>query len=66
MGQHKHNKTAVAAKNGELTPKPPRIGKREAERRLRAHVIDHLFKEGLTIGCKQTSEHSTVQKPLGD
>lgn len=34
MGQHKRNPTAIAAKNGELPPKPKPIGKREAERLL--------------------------------
>ena len=34
MGQHKHNPTAIAAKNGELPPKPKKMGKCEAERRL--------------------------------
>lgn len=34
MGQHKHNPTAIAAKNGELPPKPEKTGKREAERML--------------------------------
>lgn len=32
MGQHKHNPTAIAAKNGELPPKPKKMGKREWER----------------------------------
>lgn len=32
MGQHKHNPTAIAAKNGELPPKPKKMGKRELER----------------------------------
>lgn len=34
MGQHKYNPTAIAAKNGELPPKPKKMGKREAERML--------------------------------
>lgn len=34
MSEHKHNPTAIAAKNGELPPKPKPIGKREAERLL--------------------------------
>lgn len=32
MGQHKHNPTAIAAKNGELPPKPEKMVKREFER----------------------------------
>lgn len=38
MGQHKYNPTAQAAKRGELPPKPPRMGKRELERRATALV----------------------------
>lgn len=34
MGQHKHNPTAIAAKNGELPPKPKKMGKREWERMI--------------------------------
>lgn len=34
MGEHKHNPTAIAAKNGELKPKPKGMGKRETERYL--------------------------------
>ena len=34
MGQHKHNPTAIAAKNGELPPKPKRMSKRERDRLL--------------------------------
>jgi hypothetical protein len=36
MGQHKYNPTAVAAKNGELPPKPKKMSKREQERELYA------------------------------
>jgi len=39
MGQHKYNPTALAAKRGELPPKPPRMGKRDLYRRVMA-VID--------------------------
>ena len=38
MGQHKHNPTAIAAKNGELPPKKPKMSKREREA-LMAAVI---------------------------
>lgn len=34
MGHHKHNPTAIAAKNGELPSKPKKMGKRERERLL--------------------------------
>ena len=29
MGEHKHNPTAIAAKNGELPAKPKKMSKRE-------------------------------------
>ena len=38
MGHHKHNPTAIAAKNGELPPKPKKMGKREAERLLMREI----------------------------
>lgn len=38
MGQHKHNPTAIAAKNGELPPKPKPMGKREWERMLMREI----------------------------
>ena len=38
MGQHKHNPTAIAAKNGELPPKPKPIGKRERERLIAREI----------------------------
>lgn len=34
MGQHKTNPTAIAAKRGELPPKPKPMSKRETERLL--------------------------------
>lgn len=34
MGHHKHNPTAIAAKNGDIEPKPQKLGKRERERLL--------------------------------
>lgn len=42
MGQHKYNPTAIAAKNGELPPKPKMMGKRERERTIIREI------EGLT------------------
>ena len=38
MGQHKYNPTAIVAKNGELPPKPKKMGKREAERLLMSRI----------------------------
>ena len=44
MGQHKYNPTAIAAKNGELPPKPKQMNKREAERLLYAKCAEILYK----------------------
>jgi hypothetical protein len=44
MGQHKYNPTAIAAKNGELPPKPKKMGKRESERLLYAKCQEILYR----------------------
>ena len=38
MGQAKYNSTAIAAKKGELPPRPPKMPKRELERLLYLHA----------------------------
>lgn len=38
MGQHKYNKTAIAAKNGELPPKEKPMSKRERERMIMREI----------------------------
>ena len=45
MGQHKHNPTAIAAKEGKLPPKPPKLSKAEYERELRGALWGALFKK---------------------
>ncbi|MBQ9168894.1 MAG: hypothetical protein IJX67_10890 [Oscillospiraceae bacterium] len=45
MGEHKHNPTAIAAKNGELPPKKKPMSKREQDAWLRQVIAD---KTGLT------------------
>lgn len=42
MGEHKHNKTALAAKNGELPPKKKPISKKETENLLQMYIRDKL------------------------
>lgn len=44
MGQHKHNPTAIAAKNGELPPKKrePRLPDRKMEYLLRLRISQML------------------------
>lgn len=38
MGQAKYNPTAIAAKAGEIAPKPPKMGKREMDRFINTQV----------------------------
>ena len=38
MGEHKHNPTAIAAKNGELPPKPKKMSKREVDAMIMAMI----------------------------
>ena len=38
MGQSKYNPTAIAAKKGELPPKPPKMSKRQQEAMLAAMI----------------------------
>ena len=48
MGQHKHNPTAIAAKNGELPKRPPKMTKHEKERiiysEIEAKMCEYFFK----------------------
>lgn len=44
MGQHKYNPTAIAAKNGELPPKPKKMSKREADRLLYVKCQEILYR----------------------
>lgn len=46
MGEHKHNPTAIAVKNGELPPKKKSMSKRELERL----IMDRL---ALETGAKK-------------
>lgn len=43
MGQHKTNPTAIAAKRGELQPKPKPMSKRETERLLMQAVWEKIL-----------------------
>ena len=44
MGQHKHNPTAIAAKEGKLPPKTPKKSKRQMDAELRMAVLQGLEK----------------------
>ncbi len=43
MGQHKTNPTAIAAKRGEIPPKPKSLSKRESERLLMQAVREKFL-----------------------
>lgn len=43
MGQHKTNPVAIAAKRGELPPKPKSMSKRETERLLMQAVREKIL-----------------------
>ena len=47
MGQHKYNPTAIAAKNGEIPPKPKPPSKREREAIAYASFQAAMHKRGL-------------------
>lgn len=40
MGEHKNNKTAIAAKNGEIPPKKKTMSKRQQERLIKAMIAE--------------------------
>lgn len=42
MGQHRYNPTAKAALAGELPQKPPKMSKRERERRIQALIAEQM------------------------
>lgn len=56
MGQHKHNPTAIAAKNGELQPKPKPMSKRERERMLYAKCQEIIYKPLMDVYMKMHTE----------
>ena len=45
MGQHKHNPTALLAKEGMLPPKDIQMSKREAEYRAQWEIFNKMFVE---------------------
>lgn len=49
MGQHKHNPTAIAARNGELPPRPAekRLTKRQSEYLLRRMILNAMHADAL-------------------
>lgn len=58
MGQHKHNPTAILAKEGRLPPKDIQMSKREAEYRLQWEIYKKLF---LDTGIEQAMGPHTAE-----
>ena len=56
MGQHKHNPVAIAAKKGELPPKPKKMGKRESERLLHAKMQEIIYRPFIAAYRKMIEE----------
>lgn len=60
MGQHKYNPTAIAAKEGKLPPKSPRLTKAEKEK----IVYDALFKAMNERLAAEQSAAETEETPV--
>jgi hypothetical protein len=56
LGQHKYNPTAIAAKNGELPPKPKKMSKREADRLFYAKCQEILYRPLVDAYLKMQKE----------
>ena len=56
MGQHKYNPTAIAAKNGELPPKPKKMSKRESDRLFYAKCQEILYRPLIEAYLKQQKD----------
>ena len=56
MGQHKYNPTAIAAKNGELPPKPKKMSKRESDRLFYAKCKEILYRPLVDAYLKMQKE----------
>ena len=64
MGQHKYNPTAIKAKNGELPPKPKKMGKRESDRLLHAECQRLLY--GRLVAAYARGMMADMRKGEGD
>lgn len=62
MGQHKHNPTAIAAKKGELEPRPKGPGKRERERMMHAECQRLLYGPLIKAYGKQMMEEGSLNE----
>lgn len=56
MGAHKYNPIAIAAKKGELPPKPPKMSKRERERLMYAKCQELLYRPLVEAYCDTISK----------
>jgi hypothetical protein len=62
MGQHKHNPTSIAAKNGELPPKKKPISKAERDRLLYAKCQEIIY--GPLIDAYEKMQEDEYEKSL--
>lgn len=63
MGAHKHNPTAIAAKKGELPPKPKKMPQEQLERILYAkcaEVIYEKFVGDINVGSKKKNNDENI------
>lgn len=60
MGHHKTNPVALAAARGELPPRPPKISKREMDRRLYAKVNQLMWERLMKASAKCEAQDVSV------
>ena len=64
MGEHKHNPTAIAAKNGELSPKKKPMGTAESRECIYEWILEHTL---LPIcGAKMNGNRKQTTKRIGE
>ena len=63
MGQHKHNETAIAAKEGLLPPKEKRMTKAETKRYLQGLVYEHMRQKSPAIAMVMDENGQLKQRP---
>lgn len=53
MGEHKNNKTAIAAKNGEISTKKKTMSKRKQEKLIKAAIVKLCTTGHLHLGYEE-------------
>ena len=59
MGQHKHNPTAIAAKDGKLPPKPKNMSRAEMRREIEGAFWGALAKTNPELAAFTAAMHFT-------